>query len=478
VLAPFGKALAEEESGQLPQIEAEKRQQQYKLTDEERERKANDLESQLEMGRKYGTLTTEQQKQYVDQITGLYSKPEQQGSLLQRIHKALHPTGTVRQAVQPLPSAVPTGGTAAADEAQKLKTQAAEAEQQSQQSQQQQKQTQDSWAFFSKFIPDEDKPKAQSEWAMKNLGIAQSLKNIPGAAGQPVKGQDGRYYRPMQQPDGSIVQEPMPPDWTPAPKQAPPKVGTVNGKPAWGTLTPNGWVDPETQQPIPNFIPPPNYAQVSIPLAMARAKANAEYSVTPVTSDDGSDVLQTRANVVNAAKSGNPMTAGVVGAPSGLDKKNQMLALSAIQQVNRMEQILKDDPNLTGPGSGQLTQLQTWLGTQDPDAQQFILSGLLGSEHSVAVFGGRNIHTINDLNNVLANMKTNPEALRGALELIRETMTPWLTAGGRLPVTGAKQVGPILSKAGAKPNGATMTAPGSDGKMYWSDGKRNLGVVQ
>ncbi len=117
VLAPFGKALAEEESGQLPQIEAEKRQQQYKLTDEERERKANDLESQLEMGRKYGTLTPEQQKQYVDQITGLYSKPEQQGSLLQRIHKVIHPTGTVRQAAQPLPSSVPEGGTAAADEA-------------------------------------------------------------------------------------------------------------------------------------------------------------------------------------------------------------------------------------------------------------------------------------------------------------------------------------------------------------------------
>ena len=57
-------------------------------------------------------------------------------------------------------------------------------------------------------------------------------------------------------------------------------------------------------------------------------------------------------------------------------------------------------------------------------------------------------------------------------------MTPWLTAGGRLPVTGAKQVGPILSKAGAKPNGATMKVPGSDGKMHWSDGKRDLGVVQ
>ena len=175
-------------------------------------------------------------------------------------------------------------------------------------------------------------------------------------------------------------------------KQAQPKVGTVNGKPAWGTLTPNGWVDPQTQQPIPNFIPPPNYAQIAIPLATARAKANAEYAVNPVTGDDGSDVLQTRANIVNAAKSGKPMTAGVVGAPSGLDKKNQMLALSALQQVDRMEQILKDDPYLTGPGSGQLTQLQTWLGIQNPDAQQFILSGILGSEHGVAVFGGQYPH--------------------------------------------------------------------------------------
>ena len=108
-LSLFGKALAEEVSGESPELEAEKRQQQYKLTDEERERKANDLESQLEMGRNYGTLTPEQQKQYVDQITGLYSKPEQQGRLLQRIHKAIHPTGTVRQAAQPLPNADPGG---------------------------------------------------------------------------------------------------------------------------------------------------------------------------------------------------------------------------------------------------------------------------------------------------------------------------------------------------------------------------------
>ena len=121
VLEPIAKRTAEVVSGEAPELDAERRQQAMQLTDQQRELKANDLESQLEMGRKYGTLTPEQQKQYVDQITGLYSKPEQQGSLLQRIHKAIHPTGTVRQAAQPLPNAIPEGGTVAADEAARQK---------------------------------------------------------------------------------------------------------------------------------------------------------------------------------------------------------------------------------------------------------------------------------------------------------------------------------------------------------------------
>lgn len=118
VLEPLGKRTAEVVSGEAPQIDEEKRQQAMQLSEEQRELKANDLESQLEMGRKYGTLTADQQKQYVDAITNLYSRPQDQGSLLQRLHKAIHPQGTVRQAAQ-LPSAVPPGGTAQADEAAK-----------------------------------------------------------------------------------------------------------------------------------------------------------------------------------------------------------------------------------------------------------------------------------------------------------------------------------------------------------------------
>ena len=170
-----------------------------------------------------------------------------------------------------------------------------------------------------------------------------------------------------------------------------------------------------------------------ISTATARAVENARYGITNVTDDSGGEVAQTRLNAANAASAGTPFAAGAVGSPSGLDKKNSMLAQSALQQVNRMESILARDPNLVGPGSGQLTALQTWLGTQDPDAQAFLMSSLLGSEHGVAVFGGRNVHTIQDLQNTLGAWKTNPAALKSALEVIRETMTPWATAAGRLP---------------------------------------------
>lgn len=50
---------------------------------------------------------------------------------------------------------------------------------------------------------------------------------------------------------------------SPAPKENKAVAGTVAGSPAWGVQTEKGWVDPQTQKPIPNFKPAPNYAQVA-----------------------------------------------------------------------------------------------------------------------------------------------------------------------------------------------------------------------
>lgn len=112
VLPALGLRTAQVVSGEAPQIDADKRHS----AEQARELKANDLEAQLEMGRKYGTLTPDQQKQYVDQITSLYSGPENMDGLLKRLHRAVHPTGATYQ----LPDATPKGGTQAADDRSKV----------------------------------------------------------------------------------------------------------------------------------------------------------------------------------------------------------------------------------------------------------------------------------------------------------------------------------------------------------------------
>lgn len=117
VAAPLGKAVAEEEAGYAPQIAAEKRQQQQKLEDAQIDAKAQELENQMALGQKYGTLTPDQQQQYVDAITNLYSHPRHAPTLMEKLRKAIHPNGAYAQGpTAPLANAVPTGGTAEADE--------------------------------------------------------------------------------------------------------------------------------------------------------------------------------------------------------------------------------------------------------------------------------------------------------------------------------------------------------------------------
>lgn len=117
VAAPILERTAQVESGQAPQIDAEQRKRQEELEDAQINSKAQQLESQLAMGQKYGTLTTEQQQQYVDQIAGLYSHPRHAGTLMEKLRKAIHPEGTFAQGPQaPLKDATPPGGTAATDE--------------------------------------------------------------------------------------------------------------------------------------------------------------------------------------------------------------------------------------------------------------------------------------------------------------------------------------------------------------------------
>ena len=100
--------------------------------------------------------------------------------------------------------------------------------------------------------------------------------------------------------------------------------------------------------------------------------------------------------------------------------------------------------------------MQAWLGSNSEDSQQFLSAATFLAEHGVGVFGGRNIHSIEDLQNLMGGLRTNPAALKAALEQARTTMMPWATAGGRLPGLRAAGAGPAAK-------GAPKTAAD-----YWS----------
>jgi hypothetical protein len=321
--------------------------------------------------------------------------------------------------------------------------------------------------------PEEDQALFFQSYGYKPLPA--KVTPLAGAAGQPQeypKG-SGQYVVFGRGADGNVVAQPVPAGFTPpAPKPLSPAVRYTNLA-AKQILASQGKGPALTPAEAADLTAARGELTLNgISTANARAIANARYGITNVTDNDtGEEVAQTRLNVANAANSGTPFAAGAVGAPTGLDKKDQLLAQSAIMQATRMQNLLKSDPTLTGPGAGQLTRLQMFLGNQSPEAQQLLLSSLLASEHGVAVFGGRNIHTIADLQNALGSMKTNPAALSGALDVLKESMQPWVTAGGRLParagVAGGSNnpaasptykltaTGPNNHKIGSNDNGQT-----------------------
>ena len=120
-LAPaIGKAVVNEEAGYSPQIAAEQRSHNQQMEDQALAAREQELTNQLNIGRQYGTLNPQQQQQYVDAITQLYSHPRHAGTLMEKLRQAVSPNGMTAGAQQAAPAAlanaVPAGGTAAADE--------------------------------------------------------------------------------------------------------------------------------------------------------------------------------------------------------------------------------------------------------------------------------------------------------------------------------------------------------------------------
>lgn len=400
VLEPIAERTAEVVSGQAPELDKEKRQQALQLTNEQREIKANELEQQLEMGRKYGTLNADQQKQYVDAITGLYSKPEDQGSLIQRIHKAIHPQGTVRQAAVPLKDATPQGGTAAADEA--AKERELQARQQA---------AKPNYKAYK--LPDDSVVNVDVNHEAPPDG---AVPIGPEAANQKALNEYRAAQLDLQQKKEELAKAKFEAEQDPN--------------------------NPATRSRLLN-------AQAKVTQAQAYAlRAQGSYLGTYNGQALPGAVLTESGQPVGSSFQSNVR-------PTSTEIGRADLATSALEQIGDMGSILKKRQDLFGPAGGRTTEFTQWLGSQDPEAQRFTAAVTTAADHLMGVFGGRSSATGQRIEKAMGQFKTNPDATLAALEQFSKAAERIQQRGtrhvvGGVPGTGAAPVKPgaLLPKTG------------------------------
>ena len=123
-----------------------------------------------------------------------------------------------------------------------------------------------------------------------------------------------------------------------------------------------------------------------------------------------------------------------------------------------------------------MTDFNVWIGSQDPDAQRFRAARTIAGDHLAGTFGGRSEAALSALDSAIGHFKDNPKAVAAGLDQLQEANHLFLnagkvhTVGGNQPASGGGNPG--------VPKGATHTVPGSDGKMHYTDGKNDLGVVK
>lgn len=151
--------------------------------------------------------------------------------------------------------------------------------------------------------------------------------------------------------------------------------------------------------------------------------------------------------------------------PTGTERNKADLANSAASQINDMKAIIQRHRDFFGPGYGQSTAFQKWIGSEDPDAQRFIAARTIAGDHLAGTFGGRSEAALQALDNALGQFKDNPDAALAGLDQL---------SGGNTSFQKAGSVRTVGSKAAAQASGPKegQTKTNGDGdKVVYKGGK-------
>lgn len=299
-----------------------------------------------------------------------------------------------------------------------------------QEAQQTQKQAED---LIRQYVPKEQQAAALEDFARKQTGINATLKNIPGAAGQPYQNADKQWVRAVMGANGPVEQA-MPPGWTPpAAKPGQPKVGVSGGKNVYATLTPQGWVDAGTGKALADFRPLPTYAQEAPGLRAVQV-------VDP--NDPGSTVYESIPEALKTRAKGTQSVDYKLQMPTGQERGRAQLASSAREQLGDMVDLLNKRGDLFGPGAGHITNFTQWVGSQDPDAQRFKAAAQIAADHLAGVFGGRSQAALAAIYDVVGKNITNPAAaIAGIQQMDKAAQNIQRSGGGPAPKQGTAKEG-------------------------------------
>lgn len=202
----------------------------------------------------------------------------------------------------------------------------------------------------------------------------------------------------------------------------------------------------------------PEFITATTNAALALARANGETNWTPQVGEAQFNAAKSSQNVQFFGSANSLLDKG--GTLDQLAAQHAKLGNGSIPLFNKWKDYAEyqaGDPALSG-------FMQTAVGVADDYAK--VMGGGTGSDTS-------RLQVMQSFANA-----HNPQQMAAAIDAARNAVKSQVSSRiGRNRVM-QQMYGQNVPQQSTPPAGATMKVPGSDGKLHWSDGKQDLGVVQ
>ena len=220
---------------------------------------------------------------------------------------------------------------------------------------------------------------------------------------------------------------------------------------AWVANLAKAGLSPDETDPTGQRVRPQKYEEMSLPLQAAedlkhaqQQEKDAQAAMDKAKNDPSSPAFRAAQQGRDTARMNAVTAMGRLGVsqemlafdqdkfynpqPTAQERGKGDLAQSALERVQEMRQVLATAPQKFGPGPGRYTNMQAFLGSQDPAAQRYLSAAQYLADHSAAVFGGRSQYIMQQLHS-LTDPHSNPAALNAALDEAENAARGFVAAG-------------------------------------------------